>query len=297
MSGFREPGYLWRLKIPFIWGPVGGTENASWHLISEAGVWGAIMEGMRNLINNLQFKYSMRIKKAMKKALVIVAANSDGKEKFKKIHKIDTILLPNNGIQSVITETEKTGSDQRAIRILWSSRMTHHKCLPLLLRALSGMPKKYDYELRILGDGPQRRRWRMISHQLRIEQQCNWMGWLPYDQARKQYEWADVFVFTSLRDTLATVVLEALGYGVPVICLDHSGSRDVVTDQCGIKIQPGERNEVVSRLRGAIMTIADDRGKLEALSWGAIKRAQNYLWLENGKQMAQLYNKLLTSQI
>ena len=27
MIGYREPGYLWKLPIPFVWGPVGGAPN------------------------------------------------------------------------------------------------------------------------------------------------------------------------------------------------------------------------------------------------------------------------------
>ena len=26
MIGFREPGYLWKLPIPFVWGPIGATQ-------------------------------------------------------------------------------------------------------------------------------------------------------------------------------------------------------------------------------------------------------------------------------
>lgn len=25
MIGYREPGYLWKLKLPYVWGPVGGS--------------------------------------------------------------------------------------------------------------------------------------------------------------------------------------------------------------------------------------------------------------------------------
>jgi hypothetical protein len=25
MIGYREPGYLWKLNVPFVWGPMGGT--------------------------------------------------------------------------------------------------------------------------------------------------------------------------------------------------------------------------------------------------------------------------------
>ena len=55
------------------------------------------------------------------------------------------------------------------------------------------------------------------------------MGWLPHQEAIAQYAWADAFVFSSLRDTTGTVVVEALAAGLPVICLDHQGVHDVVT--------------------------------------------------------------------
>ncbi len=27
ITGYREPGYLWKLPIPFVWGPVGGAAD------------------------------------------------------------------------------------------------------------------------------------------------------------------------------------------------------------------------------------------------------------------------------
>ena len=35
MVGYREPGYLWKINKPFVWGPIGGLENSpgiSYHL-------------------------------------------------------------------------------------------------------------------------------------------------------------------------------------------------------------------------------------------------------------------------
>jgi glycosyltransferase involved in cell wall biosynthesis len=158
------------------------------------------------------------------------------------------------------------------------------------------MPENYHYELRIVGDGPQRKQWRNICRRLGIEQHCKWMGSLSYDQAMKQYEWADIFVFTSLRDSMGTVVLEALSCGIPVICLDHSGSHDVVTNDCGVKIPVTTADEVILRLRDVIISISHDRTKLEALRRKAIERAREYLWSRNGEQMAEIYDQVLKSK-
>ena len=29
MIGFREPGYLWKLGIPYLWGPIGGSNKTN----------------------------------------------------------------------------------------------------------------------------------------------------------------------------------------------------------------------------------------------------------------------------
>ena len=36
MVGFREPGYLWQLGIPFVWGPVGGMGLFPWRFLPTA---------------------------------------------------------------------------------------------------------------------------------------------------------------------------------------------------------------------------------------------------------------------
>ena len=33
ICGYREPGYLWKLPIPFVWGPVGGTQQYPWKFL------------------------------------------------------------------------------------------------------------------------------------------------------------------------------------------------------------------------------------------------------------------------
>jgi glycosyltransferase involved in cell wall biosynthesis len=152
------------------------------------------------------------------------------------------------------------------------------------------------YELRILGEGRAGRRWRELAQRMGADSHCRWMGWLPYESALLQYYWADILVFTSLRDTCGSVVLEALSHGVPVICLDHQGTADVVTGECGIKIPVTKPKEVISGLQEAIISLARDRKKLESLSHGAIERAREYLWSTKGEEMARIYKRVIASR-
>jgi glycosyltransferase involved in cell wall biosynthesis len=155
------------------------------------------------------------------------------------------------------------------------------------------MPPKVSYVLRILGAGPLEARWKKLSRQLGVADRCQWLGWLPRERAMKLYEWADVFVFTSLRETTGTVVLEALSRGVPVICLDHQGVRYVVTEACGIKIPVISPGAAISGLRDAVLELATDAEKIRKLSKGAAARARHFLWSRNGQELAKLYHSVL----
>lgn len=295
MAGFREPGYLWRLDPPFVWGPVGGTQQYPPRFLMHAGVRGALREGCRNLVNALQFRFSPRVRRAARKASQILAANPVAARDFARVYGVSSIPMLDVGVSSVADAGRRHNTSKRPLRLLWSGGLGHHKALHLLLEALAGVPEEVQYELLVLGSGPLERRWRRLAQRTGVDRHCTWLGWLPHDQALARYDWADLLVFTSLRDTFGSVVLEALSLGVPVICLDHQGAGAVVTQECGIKIPVTTPREVVSLLREAIVEVSGDRERLEHLSCGAIARAREYLWERHGARTAEIYKTVIAS--
>ncbi len=152
------------------------------------------------------------------------------------------------------------------LRILWSGVFEHRKALALLLNAVAQLPADVPYELRILGRGPLETRWRRIAKQLNVDQHCKWLGWLDHKQALAEHLWSDAFAFTSLRDTTGTVVLESFAVGTPVVCLDHQGMADIVTEECGVKLPVTNRREVIVGLRDTLARWHRNRDELEQLS-------------------------------
>jgi glycosyltransferase involved in cell wall biosynthesis len=295
LVGYREPGFLWKLDAPFIWGPLGGTQNYPWRFLPYAGISGAITEGFRSLVNWLQLRLSPRVRRAALKAACLLAANMQNKRDFERVHGIKATLLLETGLSEVMPQENLRSKPHRPLNLLWSGEFKHRKALHLLLRALSRLPPELPYELKILGQGPLERRWRKLAERLGVEDRCRWLGWLPYEEALHQYEWADVLVFTSLRDTSGNVVLEALGQGVPVIVLDHQGVGDIVTAECGVKIPVTTPRKVIHGLRDAIVAFAEDEKKYYSFCRGALSRAHHYLWSFNGARMAAVYHKALAA--
>jgi glycosyltransferase involved in cell wall biosynthesis len=291
--GFREPGYLWQLQSPFVWGPIGGTQNYPWRFLGEAGLVGGFSEGLRSVLNQLQLRFSPRIRQATSRASLLLAANTTNQRDLERFLRVKPILMLETGIQSVAASPRTRDSHRPTLHLLWSGDLAPHKGLSLLLKALPRLAPGILFHLRILGAGRLERRWRRLAGRLKLADKVTWMGQLPYAQALGQYGWADVLVFTSLRDTSGNVVLEALAAGVPVICLDHQGVRDMINEDCGIRIPVTVPGEVVAGLSAAIRTMAQNRALWERLSVGALRQAHEFQWSRQGERLTALYRRVL----
>jgi len=294
-NGFREPSYLYRLGIPFVWGPVGGAQNYPWRFLPGAGLPGAAFEATRSVLSLIQLHASPRVRAAGRSAAAIFAANPEIKRKLGRALGVDSILLCDVGAATLNDTFLGPRSDSVAIRILWAGRLATWKALELLIEALALLRDDVPYELRVIGDGPRRRQWQRLAEQRGISANVRWCGHLPHEQALELFRWADTFVFTSLRDTTGTVVLEAIGAGKPVICLDHQGAGDIVTAECGIKIPVTNRRDVHQRLSDAIALLQRNRDYCHALGQGARRRAAEYLWSLQARRIAAEYNRILKS--
>lgn len=79
MIGFREPGMLWKIKgVPYVWGPVGGMENAPVAYLWESGWKRAVQAALKNVINAAQARFQPRVRKAVKRADAVLGFRPGG---------------------------------------------------------------------------------------------------------------------------------------------------------------------------------------------------------------------------
>lgn len=294
-GSYREPGYLWKLDVPFVWGPFGGTQNFPWRFLGRAGLGSALIESFRTACNYLQLRFSPRVRRAAHRAAFLLAANSNTQHAFARVHRVLPVLMADTAVAetAVASAPREDRGPTGPLRILWVGELGHHKALDLLLDALARLPADVAYELRVVGEGRKKRRWQRLARRRGVDGHVTWMGRLPHHDALEQYRWADVFVFSSLRDNLGTVILEALAGGLPVVCLDHNGAHDVINDQCGVKIPVTTPEQVIAGLADALVRLARDPLDRERLSRGALERSQQYRWSSLGDDMAAVYRQVL----
>lgn len=93
-------------------------------------------------------------------------------------------------------------------------------------RALPELPQ--GSLLAVMGTGPLEQRLKDQARQLGIEQRVRFLGKVP--EARRYFKAFDVFALTSDHEPFGMVLLEAMAAGVPLICSDCGGGREVVQD-------------------------------------------------------------------
>jgi glycosyltransferase involved in cell wall biosynthesis len=292
--GFRFPGHLWKLDVPFVWGPIGGLENTPWRLLPTMGPRGAMYYGARNVVNAMHRRFLRPPRKAFAAAGPgVIAATSSIQREIRRWYRVESEVICEVGLPRQTTDTHFVREDREPLRIAWSGLHLPGKALHLLLRALSRLPESIDWRLDIYGDGPSRTGSQHLASRLGIELQCIWHGQVPRTEALEGLKSAHLFVTTSLKDLTSTVILEALANGVPVVCPDHCGFADVVNEHCGIKILIGNVREFETGLSRAIVAIARDEAMRRRLAEGALLRARDFSWEAKAEAIDRVYDRVL----
>jgi len=295
MAGYREPGYLWQFNLPFVWGPTGGTVNVPLRFASVLGMREFLYHLGKTVMNNLQLRYHKRVIAALNRADGFVTSTSDTRDAFLRIHCKDSTVIADTGpaIKEVPLSKIHSYAGDRPLKLIWSGIHVSRKALPLVLKALSRLPEHVKWHLDIIGLGPMTERWKKLSSKLNIDRNCTWHGWLSRDKAIETMSEADIFVFPSLHEGMPTVVIEALSIGLPVICLDHCGQGDAITEDSGIKIPVTSPRKVINDISVAITLLAENHEKIERLSQGALQRSQKFTWEKLSQKMLSVYQNAI----
>jgi glycosyltransferase involved in cell wall biosynthesis len=294
MVGYREPGYLWKIDKPFVWGPIGGLENSPWNFLPSSGFKGLVFYTGRNIFNLFQRNLSKRAKQAAKRNNAVLIAATPGNQKLiSDLWNTNSQVICEVGQEDIGTEivpSTRSGTNE-PLKIIWSGLHTPRKNLPLLLDALEKV--KFSFELHILGKGEMTNNWKKIAQNKGLTEHCVWYGWTERQEAIEIMSTGHVFCITSISDLTSTVTLEALSYGLPIICLDHCGFSQVVTEECGIKIPVDSPRKAAINIAKALKTLYDDENYRQNLSKGAIDRASHFSWEKKIEKLNSIYISLL----
>jgi glycogen synthase len=176
-------------------------------------------------------------------------------------------------------------------RCLAVARLVERKGLGELIRAFALLPRG-QFELEIVGEGPDRELLRNLTQQLGVASEIHFSGSLSRAAVAERYRAADLFTLPSSAEAFGNVFAEALASGLPIVGSTVGGIPELVEHGVnGLLIDPGQP----LALSRAIHYLAQDpelrqmmqirnRAKAEAtLQWSQV--ADRYLALYEGLRL------------
>lgn len=292
MVGFREPGYLWKMNKPLVWGPMGNFNITPWCLLPVMGWYGMLFYAVRNVMNWWQARFSARVRKATSEAKALICVMEDDRKVVKRLYGRDAVVMPEVGLMEFPPEEQRpvVRTPSEKMRIAWSGIHVQRKALPLLLKAMKHCAHKDEMELHIIGEGPCTGAWKRIAEKQGIANVV-WHGQVCRDEALRIMRQSHVFALTSLSEATSTVLLEALSLHLPVVALNHLGFAGVVNESCGIKIEVENPSQISKDFAVALDKLFENEKNRQMLSDGAYKRALEYSWEEKARMIDEIYHK------
>jgi len=276
-GGIRTPSFMGGLGIPFILGPIGGGERAPWRLRFGYSLRGWFIDTLHD-ISNAWIKISPLIRLTFRQAKVIYVRSSHIRQLIPKKFRTKTQLYLGIGL----TEQPKIKhNNANTFQILYAGRFLHWKGMHLGFAAFKHLLKtEPKARLTLVGDGNDAKRWQHLIEHLGLQKHIDWISTISQAKLFHLYSQYDVFLFPSLRDSAGMVVLEAMAYGLPVICLDLGGPSMMVDSSCGrvIAAQHATEQIVIQKLGEALIELAQDSTLRTQLAAGARKQAEAYTW-------------------
>lgn len=297
MVGFREPGYLWKIKdVPLIWGPIGGMEQTPCKYLDGLPFIQKSKFVLKNIINDWQRKHDIRVKSTITSASYVIGATQESVDIVKNYHrKNNTIHINETGCDATMIETSRQEED--TFGIVWCGRIIYTKRIDIALKAICKVKDLHNIKLHIIGDGTEAEvsKAKNLIKDLKIEDLTIWHGRTPHKEVQSIMQKSNLFFFTSIKETTSTVILEAIQNRLPILCFDAFGFGPIVDSTVGIKIPLTNPEQSVKDFAEKIDYLYHHREKLQRMSEGCKAKQIALSWDSKAQQMVEIYKDAIAS--
>lgn len=170
-------------------------------------------------------------------------------------------------------------------------RLAQEKNLGYLAKAVALYLQKHDKaRFLVVGDGPSREELEAVFTEQGVRDRLLLAGKRTGRTLREAYRAMDVFVFASKSETQGMVVAEAMAAGLPVVALNASGVREVVSDDKNGFLLPA--NASPERLAEALERVASDPELAKRLGEGARVTAHEFSRERSARRALALYEEI-----
>ncbi|MGF1588771.1 MAG: glycosyltransferase family 4 protein [Pleurocapsa sp.] len=166
---------------------------------------------------------------------------------------------------------------------------TKNKGVDVLLEAFSQVKK--PFMLIVCGQKRDGIDYDAFAQKLSDRQKIIFTDWIPAQDVITLFEYADLFVYPTLSDTLPLVILEAMASGLPVISTKVGGIPYQINNNCGILVEPGNPQAIAE----AFEQLTENKQRLAQMGHVAYQTVKTkFDWRNSAQKAFGFYQEILS---
>jgi glycosyltransferase involved in cell wall biosynthesis len=287
------PSFLYKLKAPFVWGPIGHHPIIPGQYLQPYARINWVKDRLTWMVKKAFWMFSPGLKKTIQHADHILCMNNSVPEVIDLGGKSYSVF-PSVATEDYGCKTEKMTAK---FQLISAGRLVPLKGFDLSINAFANFLKadpsrKERSELLIVGSGPEKAYLEQLCIENDILPQVKFIDWIERSALIEMYKDSSAFLFPS-HEGAGMVVAEALSFGLPVICLDNAGPGQFINKDCGFAIPQQDYDATISQLSAAISTLYNNPVLVDTMSVAARARFESHFdWNQRGHQFKNIYETL-----
>jgi len=256
---------LWKLGIPFIFGPIGGNEKFPLRLLTILSPMAVGFEVFR-MSSNIASRFSLNVRKCIRRAAHVFVANMETEQLVRIIRGSDagiTRLTAAFHSDSRIRDFSRFISNKSLngpLRLFAAGNMEGRKGVALAMHALARVKKSgVKFHYRLSAGGPEIPHLKRLAAKLDLNDEILFADTLHGEDYQRELGETHIYLLPSLRDSAGLTLTEAMLAGCVPVVADSGGPGLIVTEDCGYNIPVLNGEQMIRQLAATITTIDRDR--------------------------------------
>ncbi|MDG4649624.1 glycosyltransferase family 4 protein [Roseibacterium sp. SDUM158017] len=284
------PSYIaGRTRQPFVIGPLNG--NLDWPEAFRAEQKRE-REGLRRLRG--LYRHMPYSRRTFTRASAILAAFQHTIDDLPANVAHRTVSFPEIGFDETLFHAggrQRAFSGEGPFRFLYAGRLVPYKVPEAAIRAFASSDRLKGHILHIVGDGPELPRLQKMVAEAGAGERIRFEGRRTQAEVAEFMRSCDAFVFPSIRELGAGVVIEAMASGMVCLVTDYGAPGALAADGRGIRIDLQPLDGLVHEYRTAMEGCLDRTGELATMAEGARKYAlEHFTWEAKARHTLRIYD-------
>ena len=265
---WRVASPLWKLGIPFIWGPISGTELFPSSCLSSLSLSSRCFEIIRSIQSFLARK-SSAIRSCAQNAFCIPVPHQQAQSFIQNLRGskngvpiCHNFFFPEARMRALHT-TRITTTPVRPLRAFAAGNLEGRKGVAIALQAIL-LAKKAGVrvEYHVTSQGPELAHLQRLSEKLGLSDQVVLGRRFETSDYASALSTFDIVLLPSLRDGAGLSIMEAMLAGCVPVVADWCGPAEFVTPACGYKVNVSDPINMATEIARILCLLDNDRSLL-----------------------------------